>query len=132
MTIHGRMWVSSADSTRGGHLLRRCERPFWQRQEPVVADRPTHGWHWPADIWSGFRWWFERPLCAAQLTKRCDWAGTLLEGLLNRRARPISDIHGPKESATLAMSQFWSCKGSKMEAETRGAANPTRAGRGLR
>jgi hypothetical protein len=53
-----------------------------QRQEPVVADKPAHSRHWQADTRSGRRYCLERPLCEAQLTKRCDWASPLLERLL--------------------------------------------------
>lgn len=43
-----------------------------QRQEPVVADKPAHSRHWQADTRSGRRYCLERPLCEAQLTKRCE------------------------------------------------------------
>lgn len=56
-----------------------------QRQEPFVAIRPAHGWHWQADIQSVLRCWLKRPLSEAQPTiDRLD--GALLERLLPHRA----------------------------------------------
>jgi hypothetical protein len=81
-TEHG-----SSISTQRGHEAEMDERPVvCSGQEPVVADKPAHGRHWRADIRSGLRYWLERPLCEAQPTKSCDWAGPLLERLLTRRA----------------------------------------------
>jgi hypothetical protein len=57
-----------------------------QREEPVAAGGRTHSKRRQADVRFSGRRWSERQVYEVQLTPGCDWAVSLLERLLSRRA----------------------------------------------
>lgn len=98
----------SGGKVRKARVQDRGWRSAPQRQEPVVTDRPAHGSHGQADIRSGRRYWLERPLYEAQLTKGRGWAEALFERLLSglansqcrsRAVRQLLDL-GCRETVT--------------------------------